>query len=155
MVYLQSSQQSKSTDHSPGRSSPLRYAPSNASTNSSAYSSSSNAFPPSRTSTMSSNTSSVYQQFGAGHKRGISDISPTRASAREESSRPDMTAASGYKTARQSLRPLPQAPSSSPPAPVLKPKIYDQSVAKPRNITSMGTTISPTPVHPSQPGQLP
>lgn len=131
MAYLQSSQQSKSTDHSPGRSSPLRYAPSNASTNSSAYSSSSNAFPPSRTSTMSSNTSSVYQQFGAGHKRGISDISPTRASAREESSRPDMTAASGYKTARQSLRPLPQAPSSSPPAPVLKPKIYDQSVAKP------------------------
>ena len=131
MAYLQSSQQSKSTDHSPGRSSPLRYAPSNASTNSSAYSSSSNPFPPSRTSTMSSNTSSVYQQFVAGHKRGISDMSPTRASAREESSRPDMTAASGYKTARQSLRPLPQAPSSSPPAPVLKPKIYDQSVAKP------------------------
>ena len=130
MAYFQSSQQSKSTDHSPGRSSPLRYAPSNASTNSSAYSSSSNPFPPSRTSTMSSNTSSAYQQFGAGHKRGISDMSPTRATAREESSRPDMTAASGYKTARQSLRPLPQAPSSSPPAPTLKPKIYDQSVAE-------------------------
>ena len=131
MAYFQSSQQSKSTDHSPGRSSPLRYAPSNASTNSSAYSSSSNPFPPSRTSTTSSNTSSAYQQFGAGHKRGISDMSPTRASAREESSRPDMTAASGYKTARQSLRSLPQAPSSSPPASTLKPKIYDQSVAEP------------------------
>ena len=131
MAYFQSSQQSKSTDHSPGRSSPLRYAPSNASTNSSAYSSSSNPFPPSRTSTMSSNTSSAYQQFGAGHKRGISDMSPTRASAREESSRLDMTAASGYKTARQSPRPLPQAPSSSPPARMLKPKIYDQSVAEP------------------------
>ena len=131
MAYFQPSQQSKSTDHSPGRSSPLRYAPSNASTNSSAYSSSSNPFPPSRTSTMSSNTSSAYQQFGAGHKRGISDMSPTRASAREESSRPDMTAASGYKTARQSLRSLPQAPSSSPPAPTLKPKIYDQSIAEP------------------------
>ena len=131
MAYYQPSRQAQTTNHSPTKSSPLRYAPSNASTNSSAYSSSSNPFPPSRTSTMSSNTSSTYQQFGAGHKRGISDMSPTRISAREEPSRPDMTSAAGYKTMRQSLRPLPQAPSSSPPAPTLKPKFQDQNVVEP------------------------
>lgn len=32
---------------------------------------------------------------------------------------------------RQSLRPLPQAPSSSPPAPTLKPKFQDQNVVEP------------------------
>ncbi len=58
-------------------------------------------------------------------------MSPTRVSAREETSRPDMTAAAGYKTMRQSLRPLPQAPSSSPPAPTLKPKFQDQNVVEP------------------------
>ena len=48
-------------------------------------------------------------------------MSPTRPSAREEPRRPEISAEGGYKAARQSLRPLPQAPNTSPPAPVLKP----------------------------------
>ena len=80
---------------------------------------------------MSSNASSAYQQFGAGHKRGISEMSPTRISAREETSRPDMAAAAGYKTMRQSLRPLPQAPISSPPAPTFKHSLQDQNIVEP------------------------
>jgi Ras GTPase-activating-like protein IQGAP2/3 len=122
--------QSQASDNSLGRSSPLRYTASNASTTSSTYSSSSNPFPPSRTSTMSSSTSSAYQQHGAGHKRGISDMSPTRASGREETNRPEISAAGGYKSIRQSLRPLPQGPASSPP-PVLKSYIQGQNIAEP------------------------
>ena len=70
---------------------------------------------------MSSAASSVNQNYGAGHKRGISETSPTRPSKREGIKQPDLTAAGGYKSVRQSLRPLPQPPNSSPPAPVLKP----------------------------------
>lgn len=107
--------------HQPDRSSPLRYN-SNASSSSS-FSMSSNPFPPSRTSTISSNASSAYSYNGLGHKRGNSEISPTRPAAREDILRPDQNAAFGYKSVRQSLRPLPQAPnSSSPPAPI--PKLY-------------------------------
>ena len=114
--------QPQGINNSPGRSSPLRYTASNASTNSSAYSSSSNPFLPSRTSTMSSTSSSVNQNTGAGHKRGISETSPTRPSTREGvKQQPEITAAGGYKSVRQSLRPLPQPPNSSPPAPILKP----------------------------------
>lgn len=79
---------------------------------------------------MSSSASSAYQQHGAGHKRGISDMSPTRATARDESSRPEITAAGGYKSVRQSLKALPQAPASSP-APVLKPYVQGQNFAEP------------------------
>ena len=39
---------------------------------------------------------------------------------REGIKQPELTAAGGYRSVRQSLRPLPQAPNSSPPAPVLK-----------------------------------
>ena len=70
---------------------------------------------------MSSTASSVDQNYGAGHKRGISETSPTRPSTREGIKQPELTAAGGYRSVRQSLRPLPQAPNSSPPAPVLKP----------------------------------
>ena len=71
---------------------------------------------------MSSTASSVNQNYGAGHKRGISETSPTRPSTRDGiKHQPEVTAAGGYKSVRQSLRPLPQAPNSSPPAPVLKP----------------------------------
>ena len=111
----------KPADHIPGRSSPLRYN-SNASTNSSTYSKSSNPFAPSRTSTMSSTASSGYSYAGAGHKRGISETSPTRPTMREDTFKPDVTAAGGYRSVRQSLRPLPQAPNSSPPN--LTPKAY-------------------------------
>ena len=70
---------------------------------------------------MSSTASSANQNSGAGHKRGISEMSPTRPSTREGIKQPEVTAAGGYRSVRQSLRPLPQAPNSSPPAPVLKP----------------------------------
>ena len=40
---------------------------------------------------------------------------------REGIKQPELTAGGGYRSVRQSLRPLPQAPNSSPPAPVLKP----------------------------------
>ena len=121
MSYHQPPRQSQGSGSSPGRSSPLRYTASNASTNSSTYSSSSNPFLLSRTSTMSSTASSTNQNSGAGHKRGISETSPTRPSTREGVKQPDFTAAGGYRSVRQSLRPLPQAPNSSPPAPLLKP----------------------------------
>ena len=65
---------------------------------------------------MSSNTSSSYSYNGLGHKRGISETSPTRPIAREDTFRPDQSAASGYKSVRQSLRPLPQAPNVSAPS---------------------------------------
>lgn len=70
---------------------------------------------------MSSTASSTNQNYSAGHKRGISETSPTRPSTREGIKQPELTAAGGYKSVRQSLRPLQQAPNSSPPAPVMKP----------------------------------
>ena len=65
---------------------------------------------------MSSSASSGYSYAGAGHKRGISETSPTRPIAREDTLRPDHNAASGYKSVRQSLRPLPQAPNGLAPS---------------------------------------
>ena len=143
MAYNQHYPHPQPGSHSPGRSSPLRYTASNASTNSSAYSSSSDRFPPSRTSTLSSNSSSAYQHFGAGHKRGISDMSPTRPSAREELKRPEITAESGYRAARQSLRPLPQATNTSPPAPVLKPYLSGQTATEPPKYHYDGPAYNP------------
>ncbi|KAL9595622.1 MAG: hypothetical protein Q9219_006328 [cf. Caloplaca sp. 3 TL-2023] len=96
------------------KSSPLRHG-SNASTTSSIYSNTSNPFPPSRTSTISSAASSGYRKTSAGHKRGISETSPTRWSTVEEIGGLDGTPAGNYKSARQSLRPLPQPPGLSPP----------------------------------------
>ncbi|KAL8722217.1 MAG: hypothetical protein Q9225_001262 [Loekoesia sp. 1 TL-2023] len=96
------------------RSSPLRHG-SNASTASSVYSTTSNPFAPSRTSTLSSAASSGYRRTSAGHKRGISETSPTRLSAAGDGGGFDGTAVGSYKSARQSLRPLPQPPGASPP----------------------------------------
>lgn len=62
---------------------------------------------------MSSSTSSNYQPLRAGHKRGISETSPTRPISTEDSSRYETATSGGYKSIRQSLRPLPQPPSSS------------------------------------------
>ncbi|KAL6714096.1 iqgap-related protein [Lecanora helva] len=152
MAYNQQYRPAEGTAYSPGRSSPLRYTASNASTNSSTYSSSSDRFPPSRTSTLSSASSSAYQQYGAGHKRGISDMSPTRPSAREEPRQREMTAESGYKAARQSLRPLPQAPNTSPPAPVLKPYLSTQSAKETPKYQYDGPAYHP-PSNTSQPGR--
>ncbi|KAL9132248.1 MAG: hypothetical protein Q9217_000052 [Psora testacea] len=87
----------------------------------------SNPFPQSRTSTVSSAASSSYSFAGAGHKRGISETSPTRPTAREDTFRPNVTATGGYRSVRQSLRPLPQAPNSSPPALIPKPYLSQPS----------------------------
>ncbi|KAI4171979.1 MAG: hypothetical protein LQ343_003888 [Gyalolechia ehrenbergii] len=64
---------------------------------------------------MSSAASSGYRKTSAGHKRGISETSPTRSSVMGDSGVLDGTPTGSYKSARQSLRPLPQPPGLSPP----------------------------------------
>ncbi|KAL9000980.1 MAG: hypothetical protein Q9169_000464 [Polycauliona sp. 2 TL-2023] len=59
---------------------------------------------------MSSAASSGYRKTSAGHKRGLSETSPTRSVMTG-----DATPEGCYKSARQSLRPLPQPPSASTP----------------------------------------
>ncbi|KAK6386757.1 iqgap-related protein [Exophiala oligosperma] len=86
--------------------------PSVASTVSSAYSAASSAFPPSRTSTVTSTNSSLYSRASPNHKRGISEageMTPTRSYKGHSSveNSPDHV----YRNVRQTLRPLPQAPS--------------------------------------------
>ena len=75
---------------------------------------------------MSSIGSSYYGQFGAGHKRGISETSPTRP-ADKPGLRNDLCATSSYKSVRQSLRPLQQAPNISPPVFESKPQVSQSS----------------------------
>ncbi|KAL2864190.1 putative Ras GTPase activating protein, partial [Aspergillus lucknowensis] len=98
------------------QSSPLRNG-STASTNSSIYSLSSNSFGPSRTSTVSSNAS-IESASSFGHKRGKSEVNT--AAALQNMARETIPAWSNagatYENIRRSLRPLPQAPNSSPPA---------------------------------------
>lgn len=96
------------------QSSPLRKT-SNDSTNSSDYSAYSNAFTPSRTSTMSS-ASSNYDRLRTGHKRGISETSAMGPTAMGNGGSLDPSSAGSYKNARQSLRPLPQPPNTTPPS---------------------------------------
>ncbi|PQE22541.1 GTPase-activator for Ras-like GTPase protein [Rutstroemia sp. NJR-2017a BVV2] len=87
--------------------------PSNASTASTAYSNSSSANELSRTSTFSSTGSSGYGT----HKRGLSEAAGMYSSSENRNgmgsieSSPD----SAYKSVRNSLRPLPQAPGQTPP----------------------------------------
>ncbi|KAM3086180.1 iqgap-related protein [Clarireedia jacksonii] len=87
--------------------------PSNASTASTAYSNSSSANELSRTSTFSSTESSGYGD----HKRGLSEAAGMYSTAENRNgmgsieSSPD----SAYKSVRNSLRPLSQAPSHTPP----------------------------------------
>ena len=133
--------------HSPERSSPLRHTASNASTASSAFSSaSSNPFMPSRTSTMSSSASSAYENFGVGHKRGISDVSPTRSPDGKDLGRHGFTAAGGYKSVRESLKPLPQAPGPSAHAGLAKSYLdqpHGKTFTEPSKYTYDGPAYSP------------
>ncbi|KIX93175.1 uncharacterized protein Z520_11029 [Fonsecaea multimorphosa CBS 102226] len=98
---------------------------SSASTASSAYSGASSAFLPSRTSTVTSTNSSIYARGSPGHKRTnttIEDMTPTRAyggSSSVENS-PDHV----YRNIRQSLRPLPQAPSPTSTPNARRPSPY-------------------------------
>lgn len=108
MSYRHPLQQTYTADYST-----TKRQPSNASTASTAYSNSSGAFELSRTSTLSSTVSSGY----AGHKRGLSEatgMSSTFANNGGRSSH-DSSPSNAYKSVRQSLRPLPQPPSASPP----------------------------------------
>ncbi|KAL4929992.1 putative Ras GTPase activating protein [Aspergillus undulatus] len=103
------------TDVPPQTSSPLRH-DSTASTNSSIYSVSSNSFAPSRTSTVSSNAS-VGSISGFGHKRGKSEASSAATHHNMSGGGPEWSnAGATYENIRRSLRPLPQAPNSSPPS---------------------------------------
>ncbi|KAL9638619.1 MAG: hypothetical protein Q9204_001430 [Flavoplaca sp. TL-2023a] len=128
-------------DYHTTRSSPLRHG-SNASTASSIYSSASNPFAPSRTSTISSAASSAYRKTSAGHKRGISETSPTRSAMTG-----DGTPEGNYKNARQSLRPLPQPPSASSP-PSLQKTPHGHARAQSANLSPKpqysGQNCSPT-----------
>ncbi|KAF2186747.1 ras GTPase activating protein-like protein [Zopfia rhizophila CBS 207.26] len=94
--------------------SPLRQT-STASTGSSASSNASNKYPPSRSSTISSNASNGYSVPLSGHRRGLSEATALSL-PRSESyfGSKDMDPGSAYTSMRKSLRPLPQAPQSSP-----------------------------------------
>ncbi|KAI0126657.1 GTPase-activator protein for ras-like GTPase [Xylariales sp. AK1849] len=85
---------------------------------SSGYSYTSDAYDFGRASTNSSITSSAMSPSVYAHKRGMSEAairhSPTRASTYDEFNAP---AKDMYSMARQSLRPLPQAPGPSPSPP--------------------------------------
>lgn len=101
------------TDLPTQASSPLRH-DSTASTNSSVYSLSSNPFAPSRTSTVSSNAS-VRSTAGFGHKRGKSEVNTTTAHQNMGGGAAEWpNAGATYENIRRSLRPLSQAPNSSP-----------------------------------------
>ena len=103
-------------DYTTSASSPLRQN-STASTNSSAYSHYSDPSLPSRTSTISSATSSAYSQGRVGHKRGISEatsMSPTGGGYHDRNS-VERSPEQFYQSARQSLKPLPQAPVAPSP----------------------------------------
>ncbi|KAJ9605731.1 iqgap- protein [Cladophialophora chaetospira] len=96
-----------------------------ASTASSAYSAASSAFLPSRTSTVTSTNSSVYSRGSPGHKRSstaVEEMTPARGyggSSSVENS-PDHV----YRNLRQSLRPLPQAPSPNATPSARRPNSY-------------------------------
>ncbi|OQU99223.1 Calponin -like CH domain-containing protein [Cladophialophora immunda] len=96
-----------------------------ASTASSAYSGASSAFLPSRTSTVTSTNSSIYSRGSPGHKRAnttIEEMTPARnygGSSSVENS-PDHV----YRNIRQSLRPLPQAPSPTSTPNARRPSPY-------------------------------
>ncbi|CAG8958369.1 hypothetical protein HYFRA_00011046 [Hymenoscyphus fraxineus] len=119
MSYRSSLRQTGNIDYS-SPSSPTKRQPSNASTASTAYSNSSAGFfELSRTSTLSSAASG----HGFGHKRGMSEATGMQTSTRSPGieNKIDRTHSpsnpeSPLKSARQSLRPLPQRPASPTPA---------------------------------------
>ncbi|KAI4104651.1 MAG: hypothetical protein LQ339_003729 [Xanthoria mediterranea] len=87
---------------------------------------------------MSSAASSGYRKTSAGHKRGISETSPTRSVMTG-----DGTAEGSYKTARQSLRPLPQPPSASSP-PDLQKSQHCHARAHSANVSPKARCAEPT-----------
>ncbi|KAH8905881.1 hypothetical protein BR93DRAFT_709317 [Coniochaeta sp. PMI_546] len=94
--------------------------PSNASSSaSSGYSNSSGAHEFSRPSTGASSPSSMYSSYG--HKRGQSEVARTPPTLRTADSCPAKPMTDNlFNVARQSLRPLPQAPGAGPPRPSLR-----------------------------------
>ncbi|PYH92455.1 hypothetical protein BO71DRAFT_383505 [Aspergillus ellipticus CBS 707.79] len=105
------------TDFADHASSPLRHG-STASNSSSIYTVSSNSFAPSRTSTVSS-TASTGPVSNFGHRRGKSEVNTKIAEEMSGGASDGKTwanAGATYENIRRSLRPLSQAPSSSPPS---------------------------------------
>jgi Ras GTPase-activating-like protein IQGAP2/3 len=111
MAFRISPRKSQHPDYSPPQTSPLRHS-SNASTNSSAYSNVSNPFPPSRTSTISSAGSSGYRYSLVDYKQGRSGDAGMGSGIENGYISSGETSPTGtYRSARSSLRPLPQPPS--------------------------------------------
>ncbi|RMZ76064.1 hypothetical protein DV737_g4988, partial [Chaetothyriales sp. CBS 132003] len=80
----------------------------------SAFSAASSAFGLARQSTVTSTTSTAYSANSLRHKRGISEADmPIRRDIGNSSSSVESSPDRVYKTARQTLRPLPQAPNAS------------------------------------------
>lgn len=99
--------------HQTASPSPLRQT-SIASNGSSSYSSGTNQYPPSRSSTQSSTASNGYPSLG--HRRGLSEATAL-SQPRTESyfGSEDTDPGSQFANVRKALRPLQQAPQSSPP----------------------------------------
>jgi len=92
---------------------------------SSGYSFSSGQFDLSRTTTQSSSASSGYGSMG--HKRGKSEANGRLSSSpKSPEYRPQTSTGNMYSAARQSLRPLPQAPVSAPTTPPRDPYRHDR-----------------------------
>lgn len=107
MTYMISPTKATYGHISPSRTSPLRQV-SNASANSSAYSAYSDPFAPSRSGTISSAASSAYS--GVMTSKHNSPKSSKHSYSHSATCNPSST----YKSARESLRPLPQPPNARP-----------------------------------------
>ncbi|KAL2287808.1 hypothetical protein FJTKL_04628 [Diaporthe vaccinii] len=104
---------------------PVDRHPSTTSSASSGYSFSSGQFDLSRTTTQSSSASSGYGSMG--HKRGKSEANGRLPSSpKSPETRPQTSTGNMYSAARQSLRPLPQAPVSAPTTPPRDPYRHDR-----------------------------
>lgn len=117
-------------DHQSRTPSPLRHAFYNASSDSLNH--------PSRTGTATSQASLGRRKTSSGYKRGIGDLTPGSVTGSQvEGYRGD--AGGAYKSVRQSLRPLAQAPVASSPSPakVQLAPVDTKYTASPRTPTKM------------------
>jgi Ras GTPase-activating-like protein IQGAP2/3 len=125
MTFAHPLRQTQTIDYSQESTTPNRQ-PSIASNTSSAYTNTSNTFSLGRQSTVSSAASSSYLYGGGGHKRAASEIAVAHPSTiMENHGNYDYSGTNPYKSARQSLRALPQPPA--PPKQVSTPQGYIDS----------------------------
>ena len=95
----------------------------------SSYSAASSAFGPSRNSTVTSTTSSAYSTNSLGHKRGISEAEMARGQGYQENSSVENSPDQFYRSARRSLRPLPQTPNTVSQGPAKRKSSYHARAA--------------------------